>query len=270
MDPALGRFLGNDLLADLIPGISPSAYGFNNPLLFNDPTGLFPETDTLQAVVIRAPRENNTHFYGFSIWSSNPIERGIALKGQKGDKEWLREAFKKSNQTIHWGGYKGRTEWGEEFQRFSEYLSMGVTGSILAAVASPLLIEQLSSKSLTDATVELGTQVVSNMAIDGVGGLGKIDYADVVLAGLGMNTVTTTIVGATVDFDQSGLSNSFDGSKEITATLIDGTTGGFSIGQKSLLNKSNIETSTQVILEIWNNTKLDLLNKAAQKVGSDE
>ncbi|MEO9966197.1 MAG: DUF6443 domain-containing protein [Reichenbachiella sp.] len=39
-DPSLGRFHGVDKLASLYPGITPSHFGANNPINFNDPTGL--------------------------------------------------------------------------------------------------------------------------------------------------------------------------------------------------------------------------------------
>jgi RHS repeat-associated protein len=40
-DPQLGRFKGIDALADEMPGINPYQYAFNNPLNFNDPSGLY-------------------------------------------------------------------------------------------------------------------------------------------------------------------------------------------------------------------------------------
>ena len=39
-DPALGRFKGIDALADEMPGINPYQYSYNNPVMFNDPSGL--------------------------------------------------------------------------------------------------------------------------------------------------------------------------------------------------------------------------------------
>ena len=38
-DPALGRFKGIDALADEMPGINPYQYSYNNPIMFNDPSG---------------------------------------------------------------------------------------------------------------------------------------------------------------------------------------------------------------------------------------
>ena len=44
-DPAIGRFLSRDPLAELFPNHSSYSYAFNSPLNFNDPTGLAPETE---------------------------------------------------------------------------------------------------------------------------------------------------------------------------------------------------------------------------------
>jgi RHS repeat-associated protein len=38
--PALGRFHQPDAITDLLPGISSYTFAFNNPVMFNDPTGL--------------------------------------------------------------------------------------------------------------------------------------------------------------------------------------------------------------------------------------
>jgi|GEM_PF-4078365 len=42
-DAQLGRFHAIDLLADAISAITPYQYGFNNPILFSDPSGLMPD-----------------------------------------------------------------------------------------------------------------------------------------------------------------------------------------------------------------------------------
>ena len=42
-DPALGRFMQIDPLADFLPGINPYQFAFNNPILMGDPYGLAPK-----------------------------------------------------------------------------------------------------------------------------------------------------------------------------------------------------------------------------------
>ena len=44
-DPALGRFMQIDPLADIIPAINPYNFGYNNPVFFSDPLGLIGEGD---------------------------------------------------------------------------------------------------------------------------------------------------------------------------------------------------------------------------------
>lgn len=44
-DPALGRFINIDLLADEFNNLSPYNFVYNNPIRFTDPTGLAPEDD---------------------------------------------------------------------------------------------------------------------------------------------------------------------------------------------------------------------------------
>ena len=40
-DPAAGRFMGVDPLADLYANQTPFQYGNNNPIIFSDPTGAY-------------------------------------------------------------------------------------------------------------------------------------------------------------------------------------------------------------------------------------
>ena len=47
-DPALGRFLSVDPLADEFPGWSPYSYVFNNPMFYTDPTGMSPVCEETQ------------------------------------------------------------------------------------------------------------------------------------------------------------------------------------------------------------------------------
>jgi len=233
-DQSLGRFHGIDALADLIPSITPSAYGFNNPIMFNDPTRLMSENcpegvDCNGATVLdegavtvtasRLPANNS--FLNSWLFSGNVFQRGIASKHKQGDTQFLRDAFNKSNQTIQWKGYKGQTEFGRTFNRFAGYGMLGISSAMLATVGSPLLIEQMNLGSITASGIRTTlfgtseifsksylTQAGLNASIETTNQLltngfnpSELDVADIASQGfLGLNTPQSAAFGAVVDF----------------------------------------------------------------------
>ena len=54
-DPAIARFNSIDLLTEEIPTITPYNFSFNNPILYNDPTGLFPDGPQYKASTFVGP-----------------------------------------------------------------------------------------------------------------------------------------------------------------------------------------------------------------------
>lgn len=73
-DPQIGRFWQIDEMADEYEGWSPYNYSLNNPILFNDPTGLDPENGLtpetakeLEAVVVKTSYRNK---WNYSDWAS--------------------------------------------------------------------------------------------------------------------------------------------------------------------------------------------------------
>ena len=74
-DPQIGRFWQIDLMAADYESWSPYNYCENNPILFNDPTGLDPETSTpenpkqLQEVVITASRKNKWNYTDWAYFA---------------------------------------------------------------------------------------------------------------------------------------------------------------------------------------------------------
>ena len=277
--PDLGRFWGNDALTDLFPALSPSIYSYNNPIKFFDPTGLSGnETDTLKEVVITAKRINNTsrnEKISSMTRSLNPIYRSVGIKIRMGDKNWLRNAFKRSNQTIKWSGYKGQTEWGKDFNNVVGGIYVGVGGTMLVAFGSPVLIESLGTSSFSlngsfsiksiaiRAGIEAGSQSVVNFAKGGVTGLRNLDLADVTLSAGGMNFVGSSLLGSTFDWTPAakGQSISYIGNGISAQEAISGfDTSLISGGQHALMKKTTINKGVINMFDAFNQIKTKGLN----------
>jgi RHS repeat-associated protein len=67
-DNALGRFHGVDLLAELDYSGSPYSFGFNNPVYFSDPSGLFPSQEAAMAHINQYGLSNATVSFGDVGW----------------------------------------------------------------------------------------------------------------------------------------------------------------------------------------------------------
>ena len=192
--PDLGRFMGNDGLADMFPSLGPSLYSYNNPVKLNDPTGLIAQIDRrnkkkkkkkailLKNVTITATRLPNLKpDYSKLINNGNPIYRSIGLKFRRGETKWLRRAFNRSNQTIRWTGFKGQTQWGKDFNSVVSGVYVGVGGSMLAAFGSPVLLEALGSQGVKFGIgfgQDIGTQLLTGTNI------GDLDYFDATISGV--------------------------------------------------------------------------------------
>ena len=62
MDPILGRFINSDPLSELAPGWTPYRYGFNNPISYTDPTGMFESKEAAKKYA--KDNDINTGFWG--------------------------------------------------------------------------------------------------------------------------------------------------------------------------------------------------------------
>jgi RHS repeat-associated protein len=255
-DPTLGRFWGIDKMADLFPSITPMLFGYNNPVLFNDPLGLFGDDPddpdepvdrgTLPvAVVVTATRLNEDGSQDFS-WlnryigsGDSPIRRFMVSQGEKAYDTWH------TNRTIHFGSQPKKSKWMEDFNRvFGTALNVGVTGTIVAAFAAPALVNLIGegSVSLSAGSIKTAlfgtsdvlskgylTKVGFNMGVETVDQLitsspSQIDFADIAAQGfLGLNTPQSAAFGAVVDFKP--FANNYSFLNLNSGTFIDFTTG---------------------------------------------
>lgn len=72
-DPAIGRWMQVDPLADIVPEMNPYRFGFNNPLLFRDPLGLMEEKEKRKKRVKGVERERTV------TYDDNGIPTGVRI-----------------------------------------------------------------------------------------------------------------------------------------------------------------------------------------------
>ncbi|WP_221407715.1 RHS repeat domain-containing protein [Thermoflexibacter ruber] len=160
LDVQLGRFLQADKLVDLFTGITPYVYAYNNPIKFNDPTGLngetpvnrpCPECDELaEKYAARASRTGN----GISMWdlvsSHNPIYRNIGLHHQRGDNNYVHRSLH-GQANISAGGVTPQSQWYQDFRNaFGLALNYGLGGTLIAIYGAPILADMLMADGAMD------------------------------------------------------------------------------------------------------------------------
>ncbi|MEX2592927.1 MAG: hypothetical protein WD426_09130, partial [Anditalea sp.] len=137
-------------------------------------------------------------------------------------------------------------------------VSYGITGSMVAAAASPALVRGLVDgigvKAVQRMAMETGLQMGTSLIFNG--NLEGVDLADIGFAG---------VFGKYAFFSQSivdyrtgpGLSSTFGflgNEKSVFATSIDLFTAGFNTGHSSLMNKSKIDQNVINVINGFNGT----------------
>jgi len=258
LDPVLGRFWGIDKLSDLMPGSSPMAYGYNNPIFFNDPLGLagIPGCDecegtVLEEVVVTASRLPQID-YSLYFSNSNPVYRNLGLRAKSNDREYIQHAFNQS--PIQYGEGLGYTT---QFQQGINTIAGGVSSSLvfgtagvvgstaiiygapiladLAVTYGPQALSAAGNFGFRRAAFDAGIQVTFNLATRK--NWYDIDIADVAFTGLGLNPLTSAVGGSLLDVGfvngDFNLSTPFGGTgtaKGLGSTAIDfgvGLVGGY-------------------------------------------
>lgn len=226
-DPGIGRFWGVDAMADLFPSISPSLFAYNNPIMFNDPLGLFgvgsdtTKTTMLQEVTIYAnrPAPDFSWLYNYIGGGDSPIHRAVKAKGDDAYRYWH------TNRTIHFGVAPPKSQWAKDFDRvFGTALNTGVTGTILIAVAAPVVIEAVKGNLLPSAK-----EAVQNMALEGISQVASgteasdIDLFDLAISsGFGFNTFGSIFLTSNFNISVDGGFQTMIGTKESYAEMATG------------------------------------------------
>jgi RHS repeat-associated protein len=88
-DPSIGRFMGVDALAGLMQSINSYQYAFNNPVAFNDPTGLIPP-HVMDDPEMGAPRNGGGDpmsgirgMFGVNHWANHLAGVGLTSAQEK-------------------------------------------------------------------------------------------------------------------------------------------------------------------------------------------
>ncbi|MCH7414113.1 hypothetical protein MM213_11490 [Belliella sp. R4-6] len=244
-DPVLGRFQGLDKLSDMFSSISPLVYGFNNPMKFNDPTGLVPSNDCncggcceeerrvayemeLNEVVV-SPCSDYNYLNEQLLRSANPIRRNLGMTVLK---QGYNAGYNLSNRgrKLHFSEGEYITAKNSDYMDgIKAMVAYGVTGSMIAVAASPILIETLAQSGITGSMVKdlfvlpkmSGQARLMSGGLETLSQLGTgtkfrdLDYFDIATQSVfGFNTFGSILTGSVLDyrpFAQRGRGGSFAG-----------------------------------------------------------
>jgi RHS repeat-associated protein len=265
----IGRFYNIDPVADLQPSWSPNRFGYNNPVFWKDPTGLTedcpecPKGYDLDEVVVTAQRTKPSEYASMP----NYFPTYFLDKGAK-NRTVFDGTIDEYNRTYNTNFYGSRARDQYYYKYFykpfkQELLAaifnaqmkaglavMTVVGSVAAApvvAASPalgsvssVLANPTVQTALANSTIHAGLQYTIT---------GSVDLADAAIAGVPGGTGVQALKPAGMalfnyNFND-GLKTTFNGSKNISSTLRDATTGyimfglGFGVTPNNSLNSFN-------------------------------
>jgi RHS repeat-associated protein len=292
-DAALGRFGQIDAMSDLLSSITPYNFAYNNPIMFNDPTGLMGEgcptgdcdedyyndgevTD-LGEVVVTASKSGGSKGTNLSFssflnslkWSGNSVERGLWAQYNKNGAEGVHNVLRQP-RTLNMstqGNESAIAHSKAYMSHLGKIYAYGVGGTMIAIVGSPILVEIAVAK-ISSIPANIGIEVIGQaiplLLFEGVSGLRNLDFADIALAGTGIkNPLTSSFIGSTIDFRPFAETQQFRSigyKKDISRIGIDFGLSVISNGQRSLLNKTQIDKGMINVLDAFNKTKTGALN----------
>ncbi len=103
-DPAIGRWLQVDPMAEMMPSLTPYRFGFNNPVLWSDPLGLF--ESRREARRYRRQEKNGLNWFNSSISKQKDGSYAIETSNSSTQKNTLGDIM--SNAVV------GQTEGGDD------------------------------------------------------------------------------------------------------------------------------------------------------------
>ncbi|MBD3628169.1 MAG: hypothetical protein HUJ21_08575 [Cyclobacterium sp.] len=276
-DPVIGRFQGMDKLSDMFTSVSPMVYGFNNPLKFNDPTGLSggcEECVDLNEVVVYATRlPRVAPDYGSLMRdlgrSSSPIYRNISFTAQNEGLSQAHQLFRRGS-TLHFSSGEVIKYRDSEFMRgIRAMVAYGVTGSMVAAAASPMLIETLgsvlASRTGINMTMEATWQAGNSLLFNG--NLSQMDLADIGFAGFGKYGF---VLMATFDFTQKDGFVRFGDGKNAAQFGTDMLIGGYNRWHVDKMSAAGVEKSVVNFFNSFNGNLRNTVGTGIKEGVKDE
>jgi RHS repeat-associated protein len=288
-DNAIGRFYNIDVMSDIMPSISPYRFGFNNPVIWKDPSGLFESGGDddcdcppiiWKEVVITGYKNMPSYFPTYFL------KNGVNLVRYPGTQDEYNKQF---GTNYHGDRYLDQWYFVNYYKPFKEEMInsmhaaqkkaglfvMGVGGAVYAApilLASPAVTSAISatiSNPITQRALVLGgTNHFSQLLING-----KVDQADVAISmipgGPGLQAMKP-MFSTSVDFystsDYSFIGGTGNMNKSNASFYRDAATGyifhGLSFGvspSNGLRNFGEIPLNT--VLNTGQNSMSNLLEK---------
>jgi hypothetical protein len=154
-----------DPMADILSSVSTYNFGYNNPIMFNDPSGLMGqgcptgdcdedyyddgEVRYLGEVVVTANRSGSTNSSFLSLdsflnemkWSSNSVKRGLWAQYNQNSVQGLSNVLSQP-KSLHFSQAEYLFSKNNQYMKdLGKLYAYGVGGSMLAVVGAPMFIE---------------------------------------------------------------------------------------------------------------------------------
>ena len=227
-DPSIGRFNGIDKLSDMFTSVSPMIFGFNNPLKFVHPTGLYGDLPEFTVTSTKLPSFGMQYSMLLSQlkMSQSPIQRNLGFVAS-------REGIQAANDLVNRGRMISYNLYEATQYRDSEFMQgiramykYGVTGSILAVAGGPILLEALTQSGVTKSIIDsfvIGSELSTSKRILSAGmetgsqlatgtDIRDLDFIDIGAQSVfGFNTFGSVLTGSVLDYSPFSVSSGYFG-----------------------------------------------------------